>query len=102
MQNETFLYVYTKPNSVSWNMEYFGLWNISEYGIFWNMENFGIWNFSIRIMAYSKTKQYFIIHKTYPSYFGICDISEYRIFKNMEYFGIRNIFQYGIWHILKQ
>ena len=83
-------------------MAYFGISNILEYGIFWNMEYFGIWNileyriFFIRYMAYFKTKQYFIIHKTYHPHFGIWNISEYGILWNMECFRICNILEYGI------
>ena len=34
--NETFVCIVTKPGSIFWNMEYFGILHILEYGIFWN------------------------------------------------------------------
>ena len=73
--NETSFYNLQNISSIFRNMEYFGIWNILQYGIFWNMEYFSLWN-----MSYFKTKQYFMIHKTYLPYFGIWNILEYRIF----------------------
>ena len=55
------------------------------------MEYISIWN-----IAYFKTKQCYIIHKTYFPYFVIWKISEYGIFWKMEYFEIWNILEYGI------
>ena len=48
--NETFVRIVTKLISIFWNMEYFEIRNILEYGIFWNIENFGIGKFSNNII----------------------------------------------------
>ena len=57
---------------------------------------------SILNIEYVKTKQYFIIHKTYLPYFGIWNSSEYGIFWNMEYlkYGIFwNMEYFSKWNI---
>ena len=87
MQNETFFYIDSNPNSIFLNMKYFGIWNILEDGIFWNMEYFGIWN----ILEYGIffNMEYGIFQNETLSY-NSQNLSY--IFWNMEYFRIWNIF----------
>ena len=83
---------------IFWNMEYFRIWNILEYGILWNMEHFSIWNMAYFVTNNNSEPTELIF---YILEYGIFwNIDYFRIW-NMKYFGICKILANRIWHIFK-